>query len=261
MEALRSIYASHHKPLNALSGILIVLVIWYFLDRVVDNESFFVGPWRVAQTAVELLASGKIYPHLRISGLEFLLGYGVAAVVGIFFGMAFGISRLVREFMDPWLGGLYATPTVALAPLIIIWFGVEITPKIVIVLITAVIPIVLNTYTGVINVGREFQMLGVAFCIPRYRVLWKILVPGSLPYIVTGLRLATSRAIVGIVVGEYFGSSAGIAFLLFKGMDTYNMPLMMTCAVILAGTGVVFNQGILVFEKRMAPWRDTKLQE
>ena len=104
-------------------------------------------------------------------------------------------------------------------------------------------------------------MLASAFCMPKYQTLFKILIPGSLPYIVTGLRLATSRAIVGIVVGEYFGSSHGIGFLLFKGFDTYDMPLMMTCAAILAGTGVVLNQGILIFEKRMAPWRDTSLQE
>ena len=104
-------------------------------------------------------------------------------------------------------------------------------------------------------------MIESALSKQKYRALFKILIPGSLPYIVTGLRLATSRAIVGIVVGEYFGSSHGIGFLLFKGFDTYHMPLMMTCAAILAGTGVILNQGILLFEKRMAPWRDTALQE
>ncbi|MFQ5902646.1 MAG: ABC transporter permease [Candidatus Binatia bacterium] len=261
MEALRNFYDSRHRLINGIVGILVVLAFWEFANRSVDNEFFFVGPWRVAKKTVELFVGGSIYPHLRVSGIEFFLGYGIATFAGIVLGMAFGISKIIREFLDPWLGGLYATPTVALAPLIIIWFGVELTPKIVIVLVTAVVPIVLNTYTGVLNVGREFQMLGSAFCIPKYQALFKILIPGALPYIITGLRLATSRAIIGIVVGEYFGSSAGIGFLLFKGFDTYNMPLMITCAAILAGTGVVLNQGILAIEKRMAPWRDTKLQE
>ena len=258
---LLQIYASRHRLINGITGILIVTAFWHFADRAVDNEFFFAGPWKVLQKIFSLFITGTIIPHLKISGIEFFLGYGIAALVGITLGLAFGISRLVREFLDPWLGGLYATPTVALAPLIIIWFGVELTPKIVVVLITAVIPIILNTYTGVLNVGQEFQMLGQAFCIPKHQVLFKILIPGALPYIVTGMRLATSRAIVGVVVGEYFGSSHGLGFLLFKGLDTYDMPLMITCAVLLAGTGVVFNQGILAFEKRMAPWRDTKLQE
>jgi len=261
MEALRNFYASRHRLINGITGILVVLAVWELANRSVDNEFFFVGPWRVTKKFAELFIGGEIYPHLKVSGIEFLLGYSIAAIVGVIMGLAFGISKLIRDFLDPWLGGLYATPTVALAPLIIVWFGVELTPKIVIVLATAVVPIVLNTYTGVLNVGQEFQMLASAFCISKYRALFKILIPGSLPYIVTGLRLATSRAIVGIVVGEYFGSSHGIGFLLFKGFDTYNMPLMMTCAAILAGTGVILNQGILLFEKRMAPWRDTALQE
>ncbi|MCZ6561946.1 MAG: ABC transporter permease, partial [Deltaproteobacteria bacterium] len=260
-DSLRNLYDSQHRLITGITGVLVVLAFWEFANLSVDNEFFFVGPWRVAEKTVDLFVGGSIYPHLKVSGIEFFLGYGIAAVIGIAFGMAFGISKVVREFLDPWLGGLYATPTVALAPLIIIWFGVDLTPKIVIVLVTAVVPIILNTYTGVLNVGREFQMLASAFCMPKYQTLFKILIPGSLPYIVTGLRLATSRAIVGIVVGEYFGSSHGIGFLLFKGFDTYNMPLMMTCAAILAGTGVVLNQGILIFEKRMAPWRDTSLQE
>lgn len=261
MKALRTFYDQRHQTINGLIGLLVVLGAWQSLNRYVANEIFFVGPWRVVEVLWDLFATGTIYPHLKASGFEFVLGYGTAAVLGIVFGMAFGISRLIREFMDPWLGGLYATPTVALAPLIIIWFGVETAPKIIIVLITAVVPIILNTYTGVINVGQEFRMLASAFCVPSYQVLIKILFPGSLPYIVTGLRLATSRAIVGIVVAEYFGSSEGLGWLLFKGLDTYNMPLMITCAAILAGTGIILNHGILVLEKRMAPWRDTKLEE
>jgi len=261
MKALRTFYDQRHQTVNGLIGFVVVLLAWHSLNRYVDNETFFVGPWRVVALLWNLFTTGTIYLHLRASGFEFFLGYGTAAVFGIFFGMAFGISRLIREFMDPWLGGLYATPTVALAPLIIIWFGVETAPKIIIVLITAVVPIILNTYTGVINVGQEFRMLASAFCIPSYRVLGKILIPGSLPYIVTGLRLATSRAIVGVVVAEYFGSSEGLGWLLFKGLDTYNMPLMITCAAILAFTGILFNHGILMLERWMAPWRKTKVLE
>ena len=142
----------------------------------------------------------------------------------------------------------------ALAPLIIIWFGVDLAAKIVIVLITAVIPIVLNTYTGVMSVGKEFQTLANSFCIPKNQIIYKILMPGSLPYIVTGLRLGISRGIVGVVVGEYFGASEGLGYQLFKGLDTFNMPLMMSCAAMLAGTGVVLNHVILIIERRMAPW-------
>lgn len=261
MNFLTRFYKDRHRSVNGWAGILIVLLLWDLIARMIGNEIFFVGPWRVIKTTVNLFWDGTIYSHLRTSGIEFLLGYGIAALTGITLGMAFGMSRLVREFLDPWLGGLYATPTVALAPLIIIWFGIELTPKIIIVLMTAVIDIILNSYTGVVNVGQEFRMLGAAFSIPKIQVLFKIIIPGSLPYIVTGLRLATSRAIVGIVVAEYFGSSEGLGWLLFKALDTYNMPLMISCATMLAGTGVVLNHAILLVERRLAPWRDTSLQE
>lgn len=261
MENVVQFYQSQRKAINAALGMLVVIAFWEFANREVDNEFFFVGPWRVLTETIRLFASGEILVHLEVSGIEFLLGYGIATVTGITVGILFGISRGIRDFLDPWLGGLYATPTLALAPLIVVWFGVDLLPKIIIVLLNAVVPIVLNTYTGVLNVGREFQMLASAFCVPRNQVLFKILIPGSLPYIVTGMRLATSRAIVGVVVGEYFGSSAGIGWLLFKGLDTYNMPLMVACAAILAATGVILNQLILVGERRIAPWRDTAVQE
>lgn len=260
MENALLLYQQRRKAINATLGLIVVVAFWEFANREVDNEFFFVGPWTVLSETFRLFVSGEILEHLRVSGVEFVLGYGIAAVVGITVGILFGISRSIRDFLDPWLGGLYATPTLALAPLIVVWFGVDLLPKIIIVLLNAVVPIVLNTYTGVLNVGREFQMLAQAFCVPKNQVLFKILIPGSLPYIVTGMRLATSRAIVGVVVGEYFGSSAGIGWLLFKGLDTYNMPLMVSCAAILAATGVILNHGILVAERRMAPWRDTTLQ-
>lgn len=261
MANVLQLYRDRRKSLNAILGVLLVAGFWEFANRAVDNEFFFVGPWGVVSETARLFISGDIFEHLKISGIEFFMGYGIAAVTGITIGILFGISRGIRDFLDPWLGGLYATPTLALAPLIVVWFGVDLLPKIIIVLLNAVVPIVLNTYTGVLNVGREFQTLASAFCVPRPQVLFKILIPGSLPYIVTGMRLATSRAIVGVVVGEYFGSSAGIGWLLFKGLDTYNMPLMVSCAAILAVTGVILNQGILVVERRLAPWRDTKLEE
>lgn len=261
MEAVAQLYQNQRRVINAIFGILVLMGFWEFGNWQVDNEFFFVGPWAVFIETLDLFITGTIYSHLKISGIEFLLGYSTAMLVGITFGILFGISRTMREFLDPWVGGLYATPTVALAPLIVVWFGVDLLPKVIIVLLNAVVPILLNTYTGVLNVGREFQLLASAFCVPKHQVLTKIILPGSLPYIVTGMRLATSRAIVGIVVGEYFGSSAGIGWLLFKGLDTYDMRLMVSCATILAATGVILNQGILSFEKRLAPWRDTQLQE
>ena len=261
MEAIRNLYQTQRRWMNAAFGLAIVTLFWVFANWQVGSELFFVGPWRVATYTFELFASGEILDDLWISGVEFFWGFGVAGVVGISLGMIFGISRGFREFFDPWLSALYATPSVALAPLIIIWFGIDLWAKIVIVLITAVIPIILNTYTGVMSVGKEFQTLANSFCIPKNQILYKVLIPGSLPYIVTGLRLGISRGIVGVVVGEYFGSHAGVGYQLFRGLDTFNMPLMMSCAAMLAGTGVVLNQVILIVERRMAPWRDSKLQE
>ena len=148
MEALTNLYQSQRKWLNAILGIAIVASFWSFADWHVNSELFFVGPWRVVTYTYGLFVSGEILDDLRISGIEFFWGFGVAAFAGIALGMIFGISRVFREFFDPWLSAVYATPSVALAPLIIIWFGVDLTAKIVIVLITAVVPIVLNTYTG-----------------------------------------------------------------------------------------------------------------
>ena len=248
-----------HRGLYSILG---GLILWEALTRLLlENELLIPPPSSVIRSLWRMSLSGDLNRHLLATLFEFASGFSTACIVGIVLGYLMGRYRWFDELMDPWIATLYSIPVIAFVPLIIIWFGIELTPKIIIVLLTAVIDIIINTYTGVINVGQEFRMLGMAFCVPKRQIWFKILLPGSLPYIVTGLRLATSRAIVGVVVAEYFGSSEGLGWLLFKAMDTYNMPLMISCATLLAGTGIVLNQGILAVEKIMAPWRDTKLQE
>ena len=142
-------------------------------------------------------------------------------------GGAIAFSRTLDEMFSPILIGLYATPRSVAAPLFIIWLGLGIASKVGVIFLASFFPICINTIAGIKNVEGEFRMLGHAFSISRWAMLIKIIVPGSLPFLIAGLRLGYSRAVVTIVVAELFGSQAGLGYMIDHAAQTYRVAEMM----------------------------------
>src|SRR5438045_7275662 len=166
------------------------------------NPLFTSSPSRIVRTAIDLFADGSIWTDIQVSGLEFLIGYGAAVVIGVPLGILMGWYSRLDAVLDPFVSALYATPRIALMPLIIIWFGIDLSAKIAIIFLSTVFPILVNTMTGVRTMERDFVKVARSFGASDGQLIKTVALPSSVPNLLTGLRLALGPALIGIAAAE-----------------------------------------------------------
>ncbi len=231
-------------------------ILWEVVARYIVRDDRMLAPFtEVVRALIKLFVTGEIWKHLTISGYEFVLGFVLASLAGIAVGLLMGTVRLAREYLDPWVSGLYAAPLVALAPFYIMFFGVGVSAKVALVFSVVFFPVVVNTFTGIASVDPGMIEVARSFNASRAQILFKVLVPFSLSYIVTGLRLGVGRGLTGVVVGEFFFANAGLGFLVALAGQTFNTPLLFAGVLIFAVAGVALIGGLKHLEQKLAPWR------
>jgi ABC-type nitrate/sulfonate/bicarbonate transport system permease component len=253
-------YRDHAATVRGLLSLLVVGVVWEIAGRS--------GRWPLVLAPIsdiwikflQLAASGELMRHVLVSLNEFIVGFAIAAVLGIFLGIAIASSDRVRDYVDPWVSAVYATPTVALAPLFIFMFGIDAPSKMAVVFLLAIFPIVINTSTGMRSTDRIYIEAARSFCASRTQIFSKVLIPSALPFIVAGLRLGIGRGLVGVVIGEFIGARAGLGYLIFRSSQAFQIDAMWVGVFLLAGTGVVAVLVLQSVERRMAPWRQFELK-
>ncbi len=250
-------YLQNRMLIHGFLSICLGIVLWEVIDRRFNDKDFFTGPDEVLLAYIQLFREGTIWEHIRFSALEGIYGFSLAAVVGVMAGGAIAFSRTLDEMFSPILIGLYATPRSVAAPLFIIWLGLGIASKVGVIFLASFFPICINTIAGIKNVEGEFRMLGHAFSISRWAMLIKIIVPGSLPFLIAGLRLGYSRAVVTIVVAELFGSQAGLGYMIDHAAQTYRVAEMMVGISMLTLWGIAGNELLKYFERRATPYKQS----
>ncbi|HEY4265584.1 MAG TPA: ABC transporter permease [Micropepsaceae bacterium] len=219
------------------------------------NPLFTSSPSRIFAAAFEMFRDGSIYPDLAVSAEEFVLGYGLAVVVGVPVGILMGWYSRLNAVLDPFVNALYATPRIALMPLIIIWFGIDLSAKIAIIFLSTVFPILVNTMTGVRTMERDFVKVARSFGASDAQLFKTVALPSSVPNLLTGLRLGLGHALIGIVVGEMYGASAGIGFMMQTAGATFQTDKVMVGILIIAAAGMGMTQGLRMIEKKFDVWR------
>ncbi len=164
--------------------------------------------------------------------------------------------RGVNDVLTPWVSALYAAPIIALAPVIIIWFGVGIMSKVAVVFIMVVFPLIINTQAGLESTDRRLLLVARSFCGSSLRVFTTVSLPSAAPFIVAGMRLAVGRGLVGVVIGELFGARAGLGNLITTASSVFDMPTLFVAVVTLAAAGVVLTASLRSLELRLAAWRE-----
>ena len=219
---LREFYLEHRRLLLGLASVTLLVAVWELLLTYVFpvNPFFFTKPSLIGEAFKEQLKGTKLWHDLAISSRAFIWGFSFAVVVGIPVGLVMGWRRRVEYALDPFLTALYASPLVALAPLLIVAFGVGVFGKAVLVFLLSVFPFVFNTFAGVkstdlllINVIRSFGG-------SEKDLYLKVILPSTMPFIIAGARLAIGRGLVGIIVGEFYAASEGIGFAISQAGDT-----------------------------------------
>jgi NitT/TauT family transport system permease protein len=254
---LKAFYSEHRRLVLGLFSVTGLIIAWeLFLTYVIPvNPFFFTKPSLIAAAFLEQIHGAKLWHDLAVSSRAFVWGFSVAVLVGIPLGVLMGWHRRLEYALDPFLTALYASPLVALAPLLIIVFGVGVLGKAALVFLLAVFPFIYNTFAGVkstepllINVIRSFGGT-------QKDLYFKVILPSTMPYIAAGARIAIGRGLVGIIVGEFYAASEGIGFAISQAGDTYRLPDMFVGIIILSLIAVVLTEVMRWLELSLAPWR------
>lgn len=231
---------------------LAVLVLWEILAVTgIIPIPLFSQPSAILAQLGPSLETGELQLDIRTTLVEFAVGYVLAAIPGLIIGFAMGLWRRVDYALEPIVIGLYAAPTIALYPLLILWFGLGFVSIITLVVLFTIFPIIVNTALGVRLVDPVLVRSAVSFGASRREVLQKVVLPAALPSIVSGLQLAVGRAFTGAVVAELFIGSAGLGYSIGYYASFLQMDAVFLNIFVVGILGVTATIAVGVLEKRI----------
>ncbi len=238
-------------------GLVAILLLWQATVQVGRYPEFVLpAPLDVARKFVSALASGLLWTHLRVTLAEtllgFALGFGTATLVGYWLAK----QPLAERFVAPWLVAMQAVPVVAVAPLLVIWFGFGIMSKVVVCALIVFFPVLINTIVGVRSVDSEWLELMRVLRASRWQRFWLVELPAALPVLFGGIKLGVTLAVVGAVVGEFVGAREGLGALInIARGGLYDTPLLFVALLSLAGMALALYGAVSLVERRMVRWQ------
>jgi NitT/TauT family transport system permease protein len=247
---------------NAMLGAIAVVLFfaaWQAIFLAVPlNRLFFTTPEQIAVGFVDLVESGDLLHDLTVSAVPFGLGLAAAVIIGVPLGIVMGWRVRIGYALDPLMTVFYASPLVALAPLLVIFFGVGVSGKTIIVFTLAVFPFIFNAASGVRAVDRILINVVRSLGGRQRDIYLKILLPSVLPFIVAGARIAVGRALIAVLVGEFFAASEGIGYAISRFGDIFAIDRMFACILTVMVIAVALTEGIRWAERAAFPWRSSQ---
>jgi NitT/TauT family transport system permease protein len=258
-------YLLQERKILGTLAVLLFLTLWEFMGGVWSvynpipllrvNPMFMSAPSLIWKAAAQLFGTGEIWNDLRVSGIEFSGGYLLAVVFAIPFGIMTGWNRKMSYIFDPFINAMNATPRIALLPLVIIWLGIGILSKVGIIFLGAVFPILINARDGVKTTPLNLLNAARSFGASEWMVFKTVVLPSTVPFILTGLRLGVGRAIVGVLVGELYAATAGIGFMITVAGATFQTDKVFVGILIFASSGMTSMELLTRLERRFDQWR------
>jgi NitT/TauT family transport system permease protein len=246
--------AGRRWALRAVSVIAIITA-WQIYGR--GNPILVSEPSSIAVAFVDMIRDGTLGHALASSLVVLGIGFGIGSAVGVILGLLAGRSDTVSALIDLPVSALYAVPAVALIPVIVLWFGFAVTTKAVVVFLFVVFPVLINTTRGVREVDPDLVEVARSLCSGESRMWADLILPSALPYIMTGLRLAIGRALIGVIVAEYYTSLSGLGNLISTNANDFQTARMFVPIVVIAMLGVAFTALLELAERRLVQWRKT----
>ena len=256
MKPNRNFYERHEALILGGAAVALTLGVWQALWSAGKISPLFLsGPSAIAKQFVFGLRHGTLLSDMAYSGANFAIGLALAVAAGVILGVLIGWYRKIRLVSDPFVNALYATPRIAMIPLIIIWFGVGMGSKVFIVFITAFFAILVNTVTGVRNVDPDLLRAARAYCASDWQIFTTLALPGAVPFILAGVRQGVALGLIGVVVGEMFGGSRGIGFMVAYGGQTFATDTLFVGVLIIAFAGILLTWAAERLEQRFSRWK------
>jgi len=239
--------------------IVLLLIIWellpYFVPMKQGTRLFFTVPSRILATLWQMFASGSIWAPLGVSATAFAIGLALAIAAGLPLGILLGRSNTLNAMFDPFITAFNATPRLVFLPLLMLWLGIGLWSKVAIVFLGALFPLLINTHEGVRNADKLLINVVRSFGAKEWDVARLVVIPNSLPFIVVGLRLAIGRAILGVVVAEFFGAQDGLGVLMVRAASSFNVDVVFAGLIIFAALSLIMTGLVKLVEERMNRWR------
>jgi len=251
-----SFLTRYRRALLGCLAVVVFLAAWQAVFLVVPfNPLFITKPSLMLAALLDMLQTSELVDALLASGAPFCFGLAAAVVIGVALGIVMGWRTRVGYALDPLLTVFYASPLVALAPLVVVFFGVGTGAKTMIVFLLAVFPFIFNAFAGTRAVDRLLVDVVRSLGGGEKDLYVKVIIPSVLPYIVAGARIAVGRALIGVLVGEFFAASEGIGYAIARFGDLFALDKMFACILCIMVIAVVMTEGIRWAERAAFPWR------
>ncbi len=237
-----------------VASLAVFLLLWEILGRKI-NPIFGSYPTAIAEAFWDLILTGKLAAALAQSLQPFVVGYGLAILIGVPLGLIIGRFRAMEAALGIYVTAGYAMPLVALVPLLMLWLGLGFAVKAAVILLMSIFPICINTWLGVTAVPKSLIEVGKAFVAPDTTILRRIILPATLPYIMAGIRLAVGRAVVGMVIAEFFTTISGLGAIIINSANNFDTATMFVPIIVLMVLATGLNALVGVVERWVAPWQ------
>jgi NitT/TauT family transport system permease protein len=273
MSTERSFYLRHERAILGTMMVLLALLAWEGLERgwwayalrPILGESaerlqieriFISSPTLVASAAFRMFfVTGEIWRDIAWSALGYGLGLALAIAIGIPLGLAAGWYRRFSYAIDPFLSALNATPQVAFLPLIVVWVGTGLGARVLIIVLLAVLPIAINARAAVRTTDPRLIKVAISFGTGDLRLFRTIILPSAVPFLLAALRLAVGRGMIGVVVGEIYGSAAGIGAMISQAGSRFQTDRVFVGVLTIVAAGVILIEIVQRIERRVEAWR------
>jgi NitT/TauT family transport system permease protein len=255
----KSVWRRFEPTILGTGTIVLLLLVWQFLPNFVPMKAgtklFFTVPSHIADTLWTMFATGSIWKPLGVSASAFAIGLLMAIVVGLPLGVLLGRSATLNAMVDPFITAFNATPRLVFLPLLMLWFGIGIWSKVAVVFLGALFPLLINTYEGVRNADKLLINVVRSFGASEWDIARLVVVPNSLPFIIVGLRLAIGRAVLGVVVSEFFGSQDGLGVVMVRAASEFKVDVVFAGLIVFAALSLIMTALVKLLEDRLTRWR------
>jgi NitT/TauT family transport system permease protein len=240
---------------------VILIVAWELYASGV-SRALFAPPSAILESIIELtITEGTLWGALAISIGALIAGFGLAIVVGVLIGLFMGRFRTLEYVLDPYVSFLYALPSIALIPLLVIWFGIDTELRLALVFIAGVFPVIINTMAGVKNVDVELLDVARVACASERQVVTTVVLPGAMPFIFAGIRVALSQALVGVIVAEMTAIITGLGGMIIRFANFFQTANLFVPILAIMVVSVALTAGLKRLERRLMPWDHRHAEE
>jgi ABC-type nitrate/sulfonate/bicarbonate transport system permease component len=254
--AARNFIARHERGLIGAAGVIVFLSLWQASAAYEwVNPLFASSPRAILEAGKETYQAGTLIPAAYESAKLFASGFGLSVLIAIPLGLAMGWYRRIDALMDPFISVLYATPRIALIPLVLVWFGIGFQSRVIVVILAAVFPLLINTIAGVRATDRELIRVATAYSASDPAIFRTVVLPGAVPHIVSGLRHAMNQALIGVVVAEFFVGSVGLGAMITSAGLVLRTDIALLGVLVIASSSLILTALLKAAERKLTQYR------